>query len=230
MATLPPRPSSTEPPAADTTRAALVRAALTLFGSQGFEGTSTREVAALANANIGSIAYHFGNKEGLRIAVADFIAETMQTIALQAIGGLDGPAAKPAGAEAARAQLLTGLERLIAFIIARPEAGDIVRFVLREMSQPSAALDRIYNGVFEPAHRRLCLIWEEATGEPAESERTRLTVFTLLGQVLYFRIGAEVVKRRMGWETFGEAEAGKVADVVRDNLLAILSSRIGSDA
>ncbi len=230
MATLPPRPSSTEPPAADTTRAALVRAALTLFGSQGFEGTSTREVAALANANIGSIAYHFGNKEGLRIAVADFIAETMQTIALQAIGGLDGPAAKPAGAEAARAQLLTGLERLIAFIIARPEAGDIVRFVLREMSQPSAALDRIYNGVFEPAHRRLCLIWEEATGEPAESERTRLTVFTLLGQVLYFRIGAEVVKRRMGWETFGEAEVGKVADVVRDNLLAIMSSRNGSVA
>ena len=69
---------------ADQTRAALIRAALKLFGRQGFEGTSTREIAALANANIGSIAYHFGGKEGLRAACADYIVET--------IGGIAGPA------------------------------------------------------------------------------------------------------------------------------------------
>ncbi len=215
---------------ADMTRAALVNAALKLFGSRGFEGTSTREVAALANANIGSIAYHFGGKEGLRIAVADFIVETIQQIARQAIGGLQAQSAESAGAEAARVQLARGLERMVAFVVARPEAGDIVRFMLREMAQPSAALDRIYQGVFEPVHKRLCLIWEQATGEPAESERTRLTVFTLLGQVLYFRIGSEVVLRRMGWEAFGKPETIKVFGVVRDNLAAILSSRKAGDA
>ncbi|TIX80566.1 MAG: TetR family transcriptional regulator, partial [Mesorhizobium sp.] len=57
---------------ADMTRAALVRAALKLFGRQGFDGTSTREIAAEAKANIGSIAYHFGGKEGLRAAAADY--------------------------------------------------------------------------------------------------------------------------------------------------------------
>ena len=56
--------------AADMTRDALVRAALKLFGRQGFDGTSTREIAAEAKANIGSIAYHFGGKEGLRAACA----------------------------------------------------------------------------------------------------------------------------------------------------------------
>ncbi|TIL50612.1 MAG: DUF1956 domain-containing protein, partial [Mesorhizobium sp.] len=61
-----------------------------------------------------------------------------------------------------------------------------------ELSHPTAALDRIYDGVFEPTHRRLCLIWEQATGEPAESEATRLTVFTLIGQVVYFRIGRDL--------------------------------------
>lgn len=212
------------------TRSALVGAALKLFGSQGFEGTSTREVAARANANIGSIAYHFGGKEGLRIAVADFIVETIQTLAKQAIGGLEASFTEPVNPERAQAQLVRGLERMIAFVVARPEAGDIVHFMLREMAQPSAALDRIYRGVFEPVHKRLCLIWEQATGEPAGSERTRLTIFTLLGQVLYFRIGSEVVLRRMGWDTFGTTEAARVLDVVRDNLIAILSSRKASDA
>ncbi|WP_192361356.1 CerR family C-terminal domain-containing protein [Mesorhizobium mediterraneum] len=206
---------------ADLTRAALVRAALTLFGRQGFDGTSTREIAAEAKANIGSIAYHFGGKEGLRAAAADYIVDTIQTIAGQAIGNLQAPN----DPEAARAQLFTALERMVAFIVARPEAGEIVQFVLRELSHPTAALDRIYDGVFEPTHRRLCLIWEQATGEPAESEATRLTMFTLIGQVVYFRIGREAVMRRMGWRGIGDAEATKIAAAVTDNLGAILAAR-----
>ncbi|MCV3206699.1 CerR family C-terminal domain-containing protein [Mesorhizobium sp. YC-39] len=216
---------------AEMTRTALVRAALKLFGRQGYDGTSTREIAAEAKANIGSIAYHFGSKEGLRTAAADYIVETIQAIAGQAIGNPQAPSDSKAGdskggdPEAARAQLLAALERMVAFVVARPEAGEIVQFVLRELSHPTAALDRIYDGVFEPTHRRLCLIWEQATGEAAESETTRLTVFTLIGQVIYFRIGREAVMRRMGWREIGDAEAAKVAAVVADNLEAILAAR-----
>ncbi|MER8697056.1 CerR family C-terminal domain-containing protein [Mesorhizobium opportunistum] len=210
-------------PPAELTRAALVRAALKLFGRQGFDGTSTREIAAEAQANIGSIAYHFGGKEGLRAAAAAFIVETIQTVAGQALG--NSQAAAPPDPEAARAQLFAALERMVGFIVAQPQAGEIVQFVLRELSHPTAALDRIYDGVFEPTHRRLCLIWEQATGEPAESERTRLTVFTLIGQVIYFRIGREAVMRRMGWHDIGSAEAAKVVAVTTDNLSAILAAR-----
>jgi AcrR family transcriptional regulator len=212
-----------EASAADMTRTALVRAALKLFGRQGFDGTSTREIAAEANANIGSIAYHFGGKEGLRTAAADHIVETIQAVAGQALGGtqLQGQGSS----EAARAQLSTALERMVGFIVARPEAGEIVQFVLRELTHPTAALDRIYDGVFEPTHRRLCQIWEQATGEPAESEATKLTVFTLIGQVIYFRIGREAVMRRMGWREIGDAEAAKVVAAVTGNLGAILAAR-----
>jgi hypothetical protein len=67
-------------------------------------------------------------------------------------------------------------------------------------------------------------VWEQATGEAAESEATRLTVFTLIGQVIYFRIGREAVLRRMGWREIGEAEAAKVVAVTADNLGAILTA------
>ena len=80
------------------------------------------------------------------------------------------------------------LEAMVGFIVARPEAGEFVQFVLRELSQPSEALDIIYDGVFEPVHNRLCRIWAQATGEDAESDRTKITVFTMIGQVVYFRI------------------------------------------
>jgi len=210
-------------PPADMTRTALIRAALQLFGKQGFDGASTREIAAAAKANIGSIAYHFGGKAGLRMAVADHIAETIQTIASQAIGST--PEAAAPTPEDARDRLILALERMVAFMVASPEAGEIVQFMLREMAHPTAALDRIYEGVFAPTHRRLCLIWEQATGEPAESERTKLTVFTLIGQVIYFRIGREVVVRRMGWDGIGEAEAARILDVTRDNLNAMLAAR-----
>ncbi|CDX19077.1 putative DNA-binding transcriptional regulator [Mesorhizobium plurifarium] len=202
---------------------ALVHAALKLFGRQGFDGTSTREIAAEAKANIGSIAYHFGGKEGLRAAAADFIVETIQGIAGQALGATQ--AAAPATPEAARAQLFAALERMVGFVVVSPQAGEIVQFVLRELSHPTAALDRIYAGVFEPTHRRLCQIWEQATGEPAESEATKLTVFTMIGQVIYFRIGREAVMRRMGWREIGNEEAAKVVAATTGNLRAMLASR-----
>jgi len=210
---------------ADQTRAALVHAALKLFGRQGFDGTSTREIAAEAKANIGSIAYHFGGKEGLRAAAADHIVATIQAVAGQALGGAQ--AAAPLDPEAARALLFMALERMVGFVVASPQAGEIVQFVLRELSHPTAALDRIYAGVFEPTHRRLCQIWEQATGEPAESEATKLTVFTMIGQVIYFRIGREAVMRRMGWREIGNEEAARVAAATTDNLRAMLASRDG---
>ncbi|NGN44122.1 CerR family C-terminal domain-containing protein [Mesorhizobium sp. CGMCC 1.15528] len=214
-------------PSADQTRTALIRAALTLFGAKGFEGTSTREIAAQANANIGSIAYHFGGKEGLRTAAADYIVATIQGIAGQALGNFAAASGTKITPEAAHAQLRAALERMVAFVVVQPEAGEIVQFLLRELAHPTAALDRIYSGVFEPTHRRLCAMWEAATGEPAEGEETKLVVFTLIGQVVYFRIGREAVKRRMGWPEIGQADAAKIAAVAGQNLDAILNSRKG---
>ena len=216
--------SRVHPSPADQTRAALVRAALKLFGRQGFEGTSTREIATLAKANIGSISYHFGGKEGLRAACANYIVET--------IGGVAGAAMAEAtgemhDAETAQARLNAVLEAMVGFIVARPEAGELVQFVLRELSQPSEALDIIYDGVFEPIHQRLCKIWAEASGEDAESERTRITIFTLIGQVVYFRIARAAVMRRLGWDHLGPAEAATIISVVKSNIEAILAARKG---
>ena len=47
----------------------LVEAATLLFAEKGFDGVGLREIASKAHANIAMVAYHFGGKEGLYLAV-----------------------------------------------------------------------------------------------------------------------------------------------------------------
>ncbi len=207
------------PSRADTTRAALVGAALDLFGAKGFEATSTREIAAAANANIAAIAYHFGGKEGLRTACADSVVETIGQIFVGAAAvTTDIDALSAADARNALARLAEGV---IDAIVVKPAARTVARFVLREMFEPSAAFERLY-GAIGPMHARACALWAQATGAEPESEATRLAVFALIGQVLYFRLARPAVLRRMDWAEIGPREAAAIKRQVLANLDAAI--------
>lgn len=207
------RPASrAHPSPSDQTRAALIRAALKLFGRQGFEGTSTREIAALAKANIGSIAYHFGGKEGLRRACGAEVARRMG-LAFAAI-----PEGPPVSPEAAAALIEAILRAMAGFVLTAREAEPILPFMLREVTEEGPVLDTVYAALMEPMHRRLSVLWAAATGHEPEGERTRLMVFSVIGQLLYFRIGRPIVVRRMGWPEMGPAEAAAITDLLVTNL------------
>ncbi len=51
------------------TRTAILDAAEALFGENGVDGTSVRDIARLAKANLGAINYYFGSKDRLAIEV-----------------------------------------------------------------------------------------------------------------------------------------------------------------
>ena len=54
---------------ADRTRAALLDAALEEFAAKGFAGTRVRDIAQRAGVSKDLVAYHFGGKDGLYLAV-----------------------------------------------------------------------------------------------------------------------------------------------------------------
>jgi TetR/AcrR family transcriptional regulator, regulator of cefoperazone and chloramphenicol sensitivity len=209
-------PDSDQPERLQGTAAELVAVALHLFGQKGFAATSTREIAAAANTNVASIAYHFGGKDGLRRACGQEI--------IRRVGAVLGPASPVADMPPAMATAaLEGVIRtMTGFLLARRETEDIVPFMLRELAENGPVLDDVYTTMFAPVHGRLCRLWSAITGEPAESEKTRLTVFSLIGQLMYFRIGRPIVERRMGWQHMGAAEAAGIADILIGNLHAII--------
>ncbi|WP_104493463.1 CerR family C-terminal domain-containing protein [Paracoccus denitrificans] len=196
------------------TRISLIQAAMQQFGRGGFEAASTRAIAAQAGTNISSIAYHFGGKDGLRIACADAVAERIAQVARPLPGLQDRPDPRHA-----RLVLRRLVRRIVTFMIVSPGASDAVAFVLRELAQPdSPVLDRLYTTLVEPRHRALCALWSAATGEPAESEDVKLAVFSLVGQAVYFRVAAPIVRRRMGWRHYARAEARAITRRMLTNL------------
>lgn len=210
---------------AEGTRQALIRAGLDLFGRNGFDATSTREIAQAAKVNSAGIAYHFGGKDGLRRACAEAIIARMQ--AVLAGGAPAVPSTLDAAdRDAAAEQLLALIDRVVAFLTTVPESEVVARFVVREMLTPGPAFDVIYGGLFAPVHRRICEVWAAATGMAAEAPATRLAVFAAIGQVFYFRIARPAITRRMGWDGIGPDEARAITATVRRSVRAsILACR-----
>lgn len=198
------------------TAADLIAAGLRLFGVKGFAATSTRELAAAAGTNVASIAYHFGSKEGLRRACG---AEVARRMARALSTPMTSP---PVSREDAALRLETVLRAMAAFVLTSEDAEPILPFMLRELAEAGPVLDAVYGTLMEPMHRRFCALWAAATGQEAESPRTRLLVFTLVGQLLYFRIGGPIVTRRMGWNGIGRSEADTIADLLALNLRTLL--------
>jgi TetR/AcrR family transcriptional regulator, cholesterol catabolism regulator len=61
----------------------LLDAAVQLFSANGFNGTSIRDIAGLTGMTISNIYYHYGNKEGLLIAI-------LERTTRQIVDGLNG--------------------------------------------------------------------------------------------------------------------------------------------
>ncbi len=69
----------------DTTKAQIMRAAIHLFTTRGYEGASVREVATAAGVNIGLIRYHFGHKADLYRDTLAHVSEPYNAACLAAL-------------------------------------------------------------------------------------------------------------------------------------------------
>lgn len=207
----------------DSTRQVLLREAIRLFGQKGFDGASTREIADAAGTNVASIAYHFGGKAGLHRACGEFIAAMMANASGQAGEAAGTP---PDSREELLQMISAILQRMSVFLFSGTQSELVVPFVLREMTQPGEAFEAIYSGMMEPVHKRLCLLWSAVAGGDPNSDEVKLTIFSMIGQLLYFRIGAHAVARRLGRERLAEQDVGLICSVIESNI----SARLGATA
>ena len=200
-----------------STKARILSAAEAVFAARGFDGASTREIAAKAGVNIAGIAYHFGGKDRLYLACAEHIARTVAAGVTQRLA-ID----RQSEPKAANAELKRTLSGIAEFMLATPEAADFARFILREQTDPSPAFDILYGALMEPLHKRLCLLWAEATGTEAETERTKLKVFALISQVFFFRLARAGALRRLSWTDIGADEISAIITLATESVDALI--------
>lgn len=202
------------------TRQRLIEAALDVFGRYGFDGASTRQIAKEADANLAAIVYHFGSKEALQIAVAEYLVGRVASLIAPALGVAASPDAL-ASPEAARAALVRLLESYADVLLGEAEAERWARFIVREQMQPTAAFEVIY-GMMGAAMTIAVRLVAGVLDRDPEDEAVRLCAITLMGQVLVFRVAHSLVLRRMDWPAIGERERAAIKRVVVADVHAVL--------
>ncbi|MBZ6378357.1 MULTISPECIES: CerR family C-terminal domain-containing protein [Pacificimonas] len=183
----------------EETRDRILRAALTIFGKDGFERATTRKIAEAAEVNLPAIKYYFESKEGLYLACARSIVgvyergvgETVVSIAQQAVDGLSP--------EAARASLKTVVRLLVELIEASPGANLWTGFVLREMTVPGPAFEILYNELWAPGVELTAMLIAQIEGRPVADEDARLTALLLHGGMTAFSTTWPVSRKYLGW-------------------------------
>ena len=205
----------------ERTRARILDAALDLFSERGLTGTTVRDIAGRANVNVAAISYYFGGKDELYKAVAQMVIGGIEARVRRRAGDLlDEPPTDPTAALEALQRLF---EAVADAILGPAEMRRIARFVIREQMQPTAAFDILF-GTMSRIHGGACRLMGMATGREPETAETRLRVFTLLGQVLVFRVAEAVVLRRMGVDSYDDTFLTEVKALIRANVRAVVTA------
>lgn len=197
----------------------LIETAIDQFGRMGFEGTSTREIARASDTAMSSITYHFGGKEGLYLACADYIAERIRE---------RHSAALEAMSQAEELDRAAALERGLAIIdnfaeiMLHPDSKSWARFIVREQQMPTEAFERLYQGVMKGLIEGFVGLLGRIRSELPERELRALTML-IFGQVMVLRAARASMCRALETTDLGEDEAQLLRARIRANSLAILT-------
>ncbi|WP_068088648.1 CerR family C-terminal domain-containing protein [Polycladidibacter stylochi] len=211
---------------AGRTKKSLIMSALSLFSSKGYAETTTRDIADMAQANISSIAYHFGGKQGLYNSCADYL------IVLARSNVNNRPPCPPEEigkmtAEEAEQSLMDMVGRMILFMLGSKHSQIFVNFVLREVREQSPAIAKIYQEFISPNLNLAAAYYARAAELPIGSQQSYLTVMGLIGQVLYFKVASYVVLTTLEWEQIGEEEREQIRQTVCSNIRASIKAARG---
>lgn len=200
----------------------LLGTAIEHFGRKGYEGASTREIAAASGTAMSSITYHFGGKEGLYLAVADHIAQAMTSLQAPVIDV--AMAAVPTMTPAQATEALLGMVDAFGRMMLAPESAAWSSFIVREQQEPTAAFERIYEG----AMRKIvdCFVALIAVARPdLDEQKVHMTGILLYGQALILRVGHASVCRVLDVERIDEALAAQLLARLRAHSLCVLSEK-----
>ncbi|WP_407155577.1 CerR family C-terminal domain-containing protein [Bradyrhizobium sp. STM 3557] len=208
----------------EETRARIIRAALALFGERGFDGVSTRDIAAEAGVPAPSLQYYFENKEGLYAAcIAD-----IQTAAMNVVGPVLETVDALLRAKASDDEIIDAycamLDGLADFMFGSPDAARRALFIVRRIMPIKASLVDPSKGPGSRVHdccaRIIAHISEGSVGE----EERRLMAVSINGQLLTFHFAREHLKFVLGTNEITPERLQAIKRIVRRQTTLLLKS------
>jgi AcrR family transcriptional regulator len=195
------------------TRSRLLRASLAVFARRDVDAVSVREIVDLAAVNIAAISYHFGGKQGLYLATARYLADTLRDELDPTLARISAGAARADRAVAGE-MLQEMIWLLVETLAVDRLSEDAAGFILREQHQPTAAFDILYERLIQPIHQTYQLLVSRIVGDAPGRRRQVLITHALLGQILAFRSARTTVLRRLGQPDLGSGDAREIAEEI----------------
>ncbi len=170
----------------DLTRKKLIEAAGRVFAEHGYTAATIRDICRRAGVNGAAVNYTFGDKMGLYTEVLRHSVRAAQTAAMSA--ALDSSLSPEDTIRGViRARLMSLCQE------ARPDWH--FRLVMHEFSHPTPAMARVVDEGMRPIYERVRKAVGAIIGLPPGHETTRLSVNSIVGQILFYAFSRPVLTR-----------------------------------
>ncbi|MFW5733940.1 MAG: CerR family C-terminal domain-containing protein [Oceanidesulfovibrio sp.] len=203
-------PTDTPPDGAGHTgtKARLLESAGRIYAAKGFQRATGKEICRDAGANTAAINYHFGSKEALYAAV--LVEAHRRLMDREAMAAALSPDMDP------RARLARFLDTLIRRLFSESAESWPMQVVVREMSDPTPALDTLVEKEVRPKSLILRAAVAEIMELPPDHEAVlRATISTIAQVIALFQNRPALIR------IFPELDwSGKSLERVRDHIIS----------
>ena len=208
----------------DETSARIIEAALTLFGEQGYEGASTREIAELAGVNAPALNYYFKSKEGLYNACIEDMVEQIWAFLAPTIE----QAQAQLGARPDTEQLIETFcsiqSKIAEFMLVSNRTNSWRKFYAREQAGlgPSAGEEMISQRIGQRLIGVTSGIISRLMGPHASQEECILRSMTLTGQLLPFHLTRNSSLKALDWDVLTPQRYAMLMNIVLEQTVTLL--------
>lgn len=211
------------------TRDRLIDAALELFSLRGFDGASTREIAAAAGMNAPALQYYFDNKQGLYDACGEQIGAEVWTRIRATVtraerllaAGADDAALVEAccDIQVTTAGFLSSVSKDWFLWIAREQTG-VERALRTGRRPPQRHSERLV--------RVSAAIIARLSGLAARDPECLVRAMCLNGQLLYFHFMRRKALATLRWKRIDAGQLELLERITREHTIAVLQSLCAS--
>jgi TetR/AcrR family transcriptional regulator, regulator of cefoperazone and chloramphenicol sensitivity len=206
--------------APELTRDKLIEAAGEVFADRGYRAATIREICRRAGANVAAVNYTFGDKMGLYTEVLRHSMRAAGQAAAMSAALDSGLSPEGTIRGVIRARLMS--------LCQGPRPDWHIRLVMHEFSHPTPAMGRVVDEGMRPIYDRVRKAVGELIGLPPDHETTRLSVNSIVGQILFYTFSQPVLARLQPELKLTPEQLDRIAEHIADFSLAYLK-KVGQE-
>lgn len=200
------------------TQEKIMRAAAEVFAEQGYANTTNRMIAAKAGVNHALINYHFHGKRELYKRVVGYLIDKHTPADVFSPQVTTDKEWRTAITEINKQFLLEVLDT-------DPLQAWKEAIFNREMNNPTDVFREIFREYMKPRFKEYVNLVQMGLPRKTSEKETMIVVFTLLGQIIFFKKNRALVEMAYQGEIYTEKTLNRIAEVVTETVCRSLKFR-----